>query len=125
MLVRSILVFAVSSCAQRPGRPSAELGYARPQIEEIDKLLAPLSSYFRADLAIVCESHNLDDLDDVKKYRPFQPYGRSESEAANLLFAAVMLRTVDLLQITHQRAPSVLFRLINPTDPVSQVEWIK
>jgi len=36
-----------------------------------------------------------------------------------------MLRTVDLLQITKQRAPSILFRFINPTDPVSQIEWIK
>ena len=74
---------------------------------------------------MVCESHNLDDLEDLAKYRPFHPYGSSESEAANLLFITVMLRTVDLLQITKQRAPSILFRFINPTDPVSQIEWIK
>jgi molecular chaperone HtpG len=32
---------------------------------------------------------------------------------------------VDLLQITQHRTPAVLFRLINPTDPISQREWAK
>ncbi len=107
------------------GRAATELGYARAQAVELDRLLSGLDSEFRRDLANVCESHNLDDLDDLQKYRPFRPYGRTPPETANVLYAAVILRTVDLLQITRQRAPSVMFRMINPTDPISQIEWTK
>ena len=36
-----------------------------------------------------------------------------------------ILRTADLLHITSDRTPSVLFRLIAPSDPISQQEWAK
>ncbi len=88
-------------------------------------MLQGASKAFKADLANVCESHNLDDIENIKKYKTFVPYGPSPDEVCNLLFVAVYLRTIDLLQITNQRAPSIMFRLINPTDPISQVEWIK
>jgi histidine kinase/DNA gyrase B/HSP90-like ATPase len=107
------------------GKPAYELGYAKAQFSEIDRLLSGLDPEFRKDLASVCESHNLDDLDDLQKYRTFRPYGRTAPETANVLYAAAILRTVDLLQITRQRAPSVMFRMINPTDPISQIEWTK
>jgi Histidine kinase-, DNA gyrase B-, and HSP90-like ATPase len=73
----------------------------------------------------VCESHNLNDLDNIKKYKLSQPYGNTEAETVNLQFCSVLLRTADLLQVTRHRAPSVLYRFINPTDPISQIEWIK
>lgn len=107
------------------GKPGIDLGYATTQIEEINRLLAGLDKDFRKDLALICESHNLDDLDDVHKYRLSHPYGNSDQETVNLQYCAAILRTVDLIQITKRRAPSVLYRLINPSDPVSQIEWAK
>jgi molecular chaperone HtpG len=107
------------------GKTAEELGYALTQADELNRLLGSLDSDFRKDLAIVCESHNLDDLEDFKKYKPFRPYGPSPAETANVLYAAAILRTTDLLQITKNRAPSVMFRMINPTDPISQIEWTK
>ncbi|NPV24533.1 HD domain-containing protein [Bradyrhizobium aeschynomenes] len=101
------------------------LGYAKTQREELNRLFSGVDSDFRRDLALVCESHNLDDLEDTTKYKTFKPYGQKPTEAANLLYAAIILRTTDLLQITKQRAPSVMFRMINPTDPISQIEWTK
>lgn len=100
-------------------------GVAEAAIKELHELLNRASPKFRRDLAIVCESHNLDDLKDLKKYRISEPYGNSTEETANLQYAAILLRTVDLLQITKQRAPTALFRLISPTDPISQREWSK
>lgn len=107
------------------GRASLELGYAAAQMNEIGRLLAPLDADFRHDLGLVCESHNLDDIDNVAKYRVSHPYGNSEDETVNLQYCAVLLRTIDLLQITRGRTPSVLYRLINPSDRVSQAEWAK
>jgi molecular chaperone HtpG len=107
------------------GRPSFELGYAASQMAELGRLLAGLDKDFRRDLGLVCESHNLDDLHDVTKYRVSYPYGNSENETVNLQYCAAVLRTVDLLQITRRRTPSVLYRLINPSDPISQAEWAK
>jgi hypothetical protein len=104
-------------------RPEAELGYAAAAIKELDTLLIKLSPLVRRDIGLLCESHNLDDLEDLKKYKVTQPYGNSDAETANLHYGAILLRTVDLLQITRQRAPAVLYRVINPTDPVSQREW--
>lgn len=107
------------------GEKCFELGYCAAQIELIDKLLSKLSPEFRADLALVCESHNLDDIEDIKKYRQNHPYGNSDSEEVNLQYIAALLRTIDLIQITKRRAPSALYRLIDPTDPISQQEWAK
>ncbi|GJE15608.1 ATP-binding protein [Methylobacterium marchantiae] len=107
------------------GIASTKLGSADTSAKELGQLLNRLSNDFRHDLGNICESHNLDDLQDLRKYKTFQPYGRTNDEACNLLYVAVLLRTTDLLQITKQRAPSVLHRFISPTDPISQVEWAK
>jgi molecular chaperone HtpG len=107
------------------GTFNGELGSAKAQLDEVDRLLKPLDADFRKDLAIVCESHNLDDLDNIEKYRLSHPYGNSDDETVNLQYCAALLRTVDLIQITRQRAPSTLFKLINPVDPISQSEWAK
>ena len=74
---------------------------------------------------MVCQSHHLDDLADFRKYQVSQPYGNSDEETANLQYGAVLLRAADLLHITSDRAPSIAFRVINPTDPLSQQEWAK
>lgn len=107
------------------GFEASHLGFATAQVAELNRLMSPLDDEFRRDIALIAESHNLDDLEDATKYKTFKPYGASQHEAANLLYAAAVLRTVDLLQITSQRAPSVMMRLINPRDPISQIEWVK
>lgn len=107
------------------GKPAFQVGFAEAAFDEVQSLLGKLPSTFKRDLALVCESHNLDDLHDTKKYGVSQPYGNSEEETANVQYSAVLLRTVDLLQVTQHRTPAVLFRLINPTDPISQREWAK
>ena len=107
------------------GKAPESLGINYDTMREVDKLLEPLSSLFRRDLAFICESHHLDDLDNFKKYRTLQPYGDSDDETANLHYAAVVLRTADLLHITSDRTPSIAYRIINPSDPLSQEEWAK
>ena len=94
-------------------------------IDELDKLLATMDGDARRDLALICESHHLDDLDDLTKYSFERAYGNSDNEIANLQYAAILLRSADLLQITRDRTPSVSYNLINPTDPVSVEEWAK
>ncbi len=91
--------------------------------EEIQRILSPLDVVFREDLAKVCESHHLDDLYDTEKYPTRQPYGAELQETANVQYAAVLLRTIDILHITRDRTPPIAFRLINPQDPISQRAW--
>ncbi len=107
------------------GDHSPNLGANEIIVEEMQRLLDSIEHVFKEDLAKVCESHHLDDLYDVKKYPVDQYYGSSENERANVQFAAVLLRTVDLLHITRDRTPSVAFRVFNPSDPISQNEWAK
>jgi molecular chaperone HtpG len=107
------------------GRRHDGLGVAKEAIEQLDALLAGFDPQFRRDLATVCESHHLDDLGDLAKYRISQAYGNSDDETANLQYASILLRTADLLHITRDRTPSVSLAVISPTDPVSQIEWSK
>ena len=107
------------------GQAKEHLGVANEAMTEVSKLLEPLGPQFRRDLGFVCESHHLNDLGDLKKYKPSQPYGNSDAETANLQYAAVLLRTADLLHVTSDRTPSIEFRVVNPTDPISQQEWAK
>lgn len=101
------------------------LGYCESIVKEIIDLLAPLDDKFKKDLAMICESHHLYDLDDFQKYKVVYRYGSDEQEAINLHYCALILRTADLLHITSDRTPSTEFRLINPSDPKSQEEWYK
>lgn len=79
------------------GTPNVALGQARAAADEVNRLLAPLDKRIREDLANVCQSHNLNDFDDELKYPLFQPYGGTDDETVNLQYAAVMLRTTDLI----------------------------
>lgn len=107
------------------GQITTEFGVTRQIGNEIRKMVEPLGPKFCRDLGNVCESHHLDDLSDLNKYKVSQPYGDSPEETANLQYAAILLRTVDLLHVTKDRTPSIAFRLINPSDPISQEEWYK
>jgi hypothetical protein len=95
-----------------------------PMRAVVEELLAPLDPTIRRDLALLCESHTLNSIDNTAVFKTSQPYG-GESETVNLQYCAAILRTVDLLQITRRRAPGVLYQLINPSDPQSQLEWQK
>lgn len=90
----------------------------------VQELLSHLDYAVKTDLAILCESHTTDDVDDTSIYKVSQPYG-GEKETVNLQYCAIILRTVDLLQISRRRASSALFQLVNPSDPQSQIEWLR
>jgi molecular chaperone HtpG len=107
------------------GSLSPTLGLAETAVSEVQRILANLDPTLRRDLALVAESHHLDDLDDLTKYKLIQPYGSTDSETANIQYCAILLRAADLLHMRRDRTPSVLFRIINPTDPISQREWAK
>ncbi|MBA9079552.1 HD domain-containing protein [Rufibacter quisquiliarum] len=107
------------------GRKTDTLGACDKIIGEIDNLLSPLDDKFRKDLALICESHHLDDLNDFTKYKNEYRYGNDDKESVNIHYCAIILRTADLLHITSDRTPSIEFRLINPSDPLSQEEWYK
>lgn len=107
------------------GRAASKYGLGGDAPEAVQKMLSGLPQVFRKDLALVCASHHLNDLDDTEKYRTASPYGNSEAETANVQYCALILRSADLLHITSDRTPSVMFRLISPRDPVSQREWAK
>jgi hypothetical protein len=107
------------------GRASAHLGVTAETAKEVSDALAGLPDEFCADLALVCQSHHLSDLGNLSKYKTSQPYGNSNAETANVQYAALILRCADLLHMTSDRTPSVMFRLVDPQDPISQREWAK
>ena len=94
-------------------------------IDNINEILGHLDAKFRRDLGLVCESHHLDDLDNFAKYNPCTRYGNSDDERVNLQYVAIILRTADILHITCERTPSVQFRIINPSNTKSIIEWQK
>lgn len=93
--------------------------------QEIEDILKNLDKMFKADLAMICESHHKDDIEDFSKYKVKKMYGNTENEKVNLNYVAIILRTADLLHITRDRTPSVARRLINVSNPVSVLEWEK
>lgn len=92
---------------------------------QISDLLNNVDPMFRRDLSLICESHHLSDLLEFDKYKVSRPYGSTTDEIVNLHYAAIILRTADLLHMTSDRTPSSQFALISPSDPVSQLEWRK
>ncbi|MFD7815997.1 ATP-binding protein [Streptomyces sp. NPDC059785] len=107
------------------GNATTEYGASGAAQTEVLRLLESLPYVFRKDLALVCESHHLDDLDNVTKYSVSKPYGTRKTQTANVQYAAVLLRTVDILHVTSDRTPSITFRILSPSDPTSQLEWAK
>ncbi|MEV6538703.1 ATP-binding protein [Streptomyces sp. NPDC051665] len=107
------------------GNATKEYGVCDTAQREVSRILESLPYVFRKDLALVCESHHLEDLDNVTKYSVSKPYGTRKTQTANVQYAAILLRTVDILHVTSDRTPSITFRILNPSDPVSQLEWAK
>lgn len=107
------------------GNLNNELGNTNEIKIIVDDILKDLDQMFRMDLAMICESHHKDDLNDFSKYRVNNAYGNSKEEKVNLNYIAVILRTADLLHITRDRTPSITRKLINVSNPTSVVEWEK
>jgi molecular chaperone HtpG len=98
------------------GRPAAPIARA------IGDLLKPLPSRFRDYLGNICESHHKDDLEDRTKYPLFAVVGDHDKETVNVQYAAILLRTTDLLHITKDRTPSVAYQTIGFSDPMGVSE---
>ncbi|MFJ5517855.1 ATP-binding protein [Streptomyces griseoluteus] len=107
------------------GSQTKDCGATDVARSEVGRIVENLPYSFRKDLALVCESHHNDDLDNVEKYSVSKPYGPRKDQTANVQYAAIVLRTVDLLHVTSDRTPSITFRILNPGDPTSQLEWAK
>ena len=95
----------------------------------VEEMVKGLPHSFKKDLATVCRSHQLDDIEnDIERntiYRANQVYGQSREDHANVFYVALILRTVDLLHISSDRTPTIEYRLISPSNPKSQEEWAK
>ena len=107
------------------GELNENAGVTNEIVNEIQELLKNIDSLFRQDLAMICESHHTDHLDDYSIYDTNKCYESSENGKVNLQYIAIILRTVDLLHITMDRAPAVEYRVFCPTDPTSIIEWQK
>lgn len=107
------------------GKNTKKLGEAEAVCSEIGDILKNLDSMFKADLAMICESHHKEDIEDFSKYKVKRMYGNTENERVNLNYIAIILRIADLLHITRDRTPSVARRLINVSNPTSVLEWEK
>ena len=107
------------------GKNTRDLGEAGTVRNEIDDILKNLDKMFKVDLAMICESHYKDDIDDFTKYKVKKMYGNTDNEKVNLNYIAIILRIADLLHITRDRTPSIARRLINVSNPISVIEWEK
>lgn len=90
----------------------------------ISEMLTGLDSKFRSDLALICKSHQLDELPEHLNSVD-EAYGPDDKEKVNLLYISVLLRSADVLHVTHDRAPEVEYRIILPQNRISIVEWAK
>lgn len=99
-------------------------GAQSPVLDELHKMLQNIDTTFLDNMAMVCQSHQEDDIP-IDKFKVDQAYGQKKGEVVNLLYVAIITRTADLLHITSSRAPSIEFSIINPSDPISQLEWAK
>lgn len=103
----------------------SDLGGVSTIKDIVKDILKNLDDMFKIDLAMICESHHKDDIDDFAKYRVNSVYGNDSQEKVNLNYIAVILRIADLLHITKDRTPSLTRRIINVSNPFSVVEWEK
>ena len=108
------------------GRHSSQWGNnVRPLADEIARLLQTLPSRFRDNLGYICESHHSDSLDKTENFPLAQHYGTNSQEVANIQYAAILLRTIDLLHVTKDRTPSIMYKIIRLSDPKGIDEWQK
>lgn len=102
-----------------------DLGEVSTIRDMVKDILQNLDDMFKIDLAMICESHHKDDIDDFTKYRVDSVYGNDSQEKVNLNYVAIILRIADLLHITKDRTPSLTRRIVNVSNPFSVVEWEK
>lgn len=108
------------------GRNTGQWGDAiKPIFDEIKKIMEDLPPRFKENLGKVCESHHEDNLDRREYFPLHQFYGGSDNASANVQYAALILRTADLLHVTKDRTPSVMFKIIGLSDPKGIDEWQK
>lgn len=108
------------------GRHSRHWGKAVTVIADaISDIIQRLPSRFRENLATVCISHHESNLNRVDLYPLCQRYGNQKLETANVQYAALMLRTADLVHVTKDRTPSTMYRIIKLSDPKGVTEWDK
>lgn len=109
------------------GRHSHQWGdRVKPIADAVTEMLKPLPPRFREHLGLICESHHRDDNLDKRDYFPLaQRYGSHPNEIANVQYAALLLRTADLLHVTWDRTPSVMYKIIGLSDPLGIDEWAK
>lgn len=104
---------------------SNKFGCASRTVSEIQSMLSNLTPKFKRDLALVCQSHHEDDIDDFQKYKIRASYGNDPQEEVNINYIAILLRITDLLHITNDRTPSLSMRVLNIRNPKSIIEWQK
>jgi hypothetical protein len=107
------------------GQNAIQYGDAKAAVDAINDLLAGLELVVRDDLAKICLSHHEEDLFDFDKYQINRVYGDDPAGEINLHYTALILRSVDVLQIQKKRVPPVLYKTIDPSNPKSQEEWSK
>ena len=107
------------------GKEDINFGDASSVRNEINNILSNLDNMFKTDLAMICESHHKDDIDNFSRYKVSVLYGNDDNERVNLNYIAIILRIADLLHITRDRTPSISRKIINVTNPVSVIEWEK
>jgi hypothetical protein len=91
----------------------------------VKELLERTPTRFREYLGVVCESHHRADLDKLDRYPIVARLGNHPGEVANVQYAAILLRTADLLHVTQDRTPSREYEAIKFSDPKSVDEWNK
>lgn len=90
----------------------------------IDEMLSGLDNSFRKDLALVCRSHQQDELPEQLQAAD-KAYGADVQERVNLLYSCILLRSSDILHLTHERTPEDEYRIISPKNEISVIEWAK
>lgn len=103
----------------------AEYGIAKEQCDILNSIFSCLSEPFKNDLAMICESHHMDDLEDFHKYKIKYRYSNEKDASVNLNYIAIILRCTDLLHITNDRTPSIERKLLDISNPISVLEWEK
>jgi molecular chaperone HtpG len=93
--------------------------------DQVAAILAVLPVRFRDYLGTVCESHHKDNLDNADLFPLCARCGSDRAEVINVQYAAILLRTADLLHVTKDRTPSRMFQLIKLSDPKGVDEWDK
>ncbi|MFC1717576.1 hypothetical protein ACFL6S_28200 [Candidatus Poribacteria bacterium] len=95
-----------------------------PIADEISNILSSLPDRFKTNLADICESHHRENLDNQDYFPLCQRYTAPQA-VANIQYVAILLRTADLLHITQDRTPSIMFRTLKISDPMGIDEWKK